>query len=115
MKKTKIYDISRLQNAIGNNKSYLAEIIGLFINQVPEGISKIEKAIVNKNWEAMHHEVHRMKSTFALFGMNEQREQLIQMEVHISKKNNLKEITNLINKVSEKVNFAIEGLKKEKL
>lgn len=66
----KILDLTFLDEIIGNDKDLKKEMIELFIQNIPNDIELLEKAILEKNVLDVKKMAHHMKSSLAIFKLN---------------------------------------------
>ena len=69
----KITNLDYLKNMAGDNNEIIAEMIEMFIDQIAEYVTNINKAIKEGNWDDLKLHVHSAKSSVAIMGMNKLR------------------------------------------
>ncbi len=76
----KVIRFRYLKSAAMGNKSFLKEVIGIFILQIPEDLVLLEKSLLEKNWNTLADYAHKMKSSINVMGMKESERLLIEIE-----------------------------------
>lgn len=70
---TKMYvdgiDQRRLQQLYSNDYEHLNEMFQIFLRNTPVAIQAMDKAMRAKDWRALEREVHKVKPTFAMVGL----------------------------------------------
>ncbi len=69
----KITNLDYLKNMAGDNNEIIAEMIEMFIDQISEYVTNINKAIRDEKWDDLKLYVHSAKSSVAIVGMNKLR------------------------------------------
>jgi HPt (histidine-containing phosphotransfer) domain-containing protein len=64
-------NLQYLKTMTGGNKEILCDIIKLFIFQVPDFISNMNKYYESQQYLALGREAHKAKSSLQIMGMNE--------------------------------------------
>lgn len=64
-------NLQYLKTMTGGNKEILREIIDMFILQVPDFISNMNKYYESQQYQALGKEAHKAKSSLQIMGMNE--------------------------------------------
>ncbi|WP_421920020.1 Hpt domain-containing protein [Marinifilum sp.] len=79
-------NLSYLKEMSGNDNSIIEEMIGIFIEQIPEFIQDLTVNFESKNWEGLGAVAHKAKSSVRTMGMDSIGDCLEQLE-HFSKGN----------------------------
>ncbi len=65
-----VFDKDAVLKMIEDEEDFLKELAEIFINDVPEHMSEIEKAVNCRNSEALVKSAHKLKGAAANFGKN---------------------------------------------
>lgn len=81
-KKTKV-DLSYLKSVSNNNQAFISEIIETFIETIPTHLHEITAFASKEKWEDVSRVVHKIKSSLALLGLQEAKNQAVEIETAI--------------------------------
>lgn len=73
-------DLSYLLEMSCEDQNFVNEMIGLFVNKVPNEIDLLEKAITNKDYDSVKKIAHNMKSTLPIFKLDDLMMHLSELE-----------------------------------
>lgn len=73
-------DLSYLLEMSCEDQNFVNEMIGLFVNKVPNEIDLLEKAITNKDYDSVKKIAHNMKSTLPIFKLDDLMKHLGELE-----------------------------------
>lgn len=73
-------DLSYLLEMSCEDQNFVNEMIGLFVNKVPNEIDLLEKAITNKDYDSVKKIAHNMKSTLPIFKLDDLMKHLSELE-----------------------------------
>ena len=85
--KSKI-DLSYLKTVSNNNQAFITEIIQTFIETIPTHLHEISVFATKEKWEDVSKVVHKIKSSLALLGLQEAKNQATEIE-EVIKDNNI--------------------------
>lgn len=110
-------NVRYLQNITDGNRALMAEIIGLFIEEVPLGIDKMKNLCKLKDWSGIKKVIHKIVSNYKIVGIDDYEDALKSLEVDLEKGVNCESYLDRINDLEQNTLQAIEELlvKKEKL
>ncbi len=111
----KICNLNYLSDTMGGNKKLMAEIIEVFLLQVPEELQAIDDAIKIVDYVIIKNYAHSMKSTVSIMGMSVLMPVLQEMEDLGAKANDIEKIKQLNQKLNIMCQQAIEEIKNEEL
>jgi len=77
-------------------------------------LDSMEKQLHSKEWKQLRATAHKMKPSFSFMGIKELQDVIISIEEYSDKEIKLELLPELINKLKNISNKAIEELKKEK-
>jgi len=81
MESNKIFDKDELLKKFDGDEEFLTELIGVFINDVPEQLSEIKEAVDNRNSEKLERSAHKLKGAIANFEEKAAFEAALQLEI----------------------------------
>lgn len=103
-------DLSFLSKFTDGDQSITIQLTEIFLQQVPEAIQKIEHLISEKNWSQIFPIAHKVKSSFAIFELNELKDAIASIEEYSREQKNLEEIPGLFQKVKSESEIAVRNL-----
>ena len=62
-------DLSFLYEIADGSTAFIVESIDMFLQQTPELIDAIDKALAGADWDAAGHAAHKLKPNLGFFGM----------------------------------------------
>ena len=107
--KFKYVKLNYLEELSNGNNEFIFEIINIFIHQVPEFISNMNKFLKDGNYESLSREAHTAKSSALIFNLEETAEILKTIEITASE-NNTDNLPALINKADTGLTAACREL-----
>jgi len=66
----KIIDFSDLDTITSGDDNFKKELIGIFLEQIPDFISNMNQFFNESRWEKLAREAHTAKSSVMIFGMS---------------------------------------------
>ncbi|NLB25461.1 MAG: Hpt domain-containing protein [Bacteroidales bacterium] len=108
-RKFKYVKLSYLKELSEESNDFIAEMINIFIRQVPVYITNMNKYLKDRNYEALNREAHTAKSSAMVFNMEETAEILKEIEL-TANDNNRNSISALISKAGNELNLACREL-----
>lgn len=79
---TPVVDFSFLYDLSGNDKTYIYEVIQLYMDTMPPGLEKLEQLILKTNdYEAIHRQAHFLKSSASIVKVRGMYDDLIEIEI----------------------------------
>ena len=106
-------DPSVLEKFTGGDKALTIQIIEIFLQQVPEAVISLERLVPEKNWPEVYAITHKIKSSFAVFGMEDLRTCVLAMEEYARDEMHLEKMPELFTKFKVDAGNAIISLKRE--
>jgi HPt (histidine-containing phosphotransfer) domain-containing protein len=108
----KVYNLDYLHELSHGNEEFVKEMIRIFLAEMPEEIQNLENSIKEKNYTAIRHAAHKLKSTIPFVGLNFViGKEVFEIEDLASKQLDLEKIELLFVKIKEMCNKAAEELK----
>lgn len=107
----KLTNLDYLKNMAGDNNEVIAEMINMFIDQVPEYINNMNEAIKNEDWDNLKMHVHSAKSSVAIVGMNKLKAFMQEFENSAKAHERISEYPDLLAHFISETNKGIKELK----
>jgi len=102
------FDLSYLKDLSQGDEEFEKEMLGIFLQEVPEGLHLLEEKLAQAQWIEASKEVHKLKSKIRLLGMESIKVYADEIENNLKKEANLKRTQMLIAKMREGLNQGIE-------
>jgi HPt (histidine-containing phosphotransfer) domain-containing protein len=61
--------VKQVQEISGDDHEFLAELVDIFLAQIPDFVDKMNKELSAQNWSKLAREAHTAKSSAMTFGM----------------------------------------------
>ena len=106
----KVTNLNYLEKVSDGNKLMINEMISIFNKRTPEVIDKIKYYLKECNWSELKAEVHKLKSSIMIMGMNDYVEIIELIEKYASEEIYSKKLPELINELENGIQKAIEEL-----
>jgi HPt (histidine-containing phosphotransfer) domain-containing protein len=106
----KAFDKDELLERVDGEKEFLAELIEIFINNIPEQLSEIQKAVDNRNSEELEKSAHKLKGAISNFGEKAAFEAALQLEM-MGRNNRLDGVEEVYNTLIKDVECLANALK----
>ncbi|MBA3972252.1 MAG: Hpt domain-containing protein [Bacteroidetes bacterium] len=109
--KKKYIDLTYLTELSNGSEEFIDKMIGIFIEQAPEAIGNLETHLQSKNWQGLKATAHKMKSSISIMGITELEAVVTELEANSEKEINSEKAPELVKKIKEVTEAAIEELK----
>lgn len=106
-------DLSRLEQFTGGDPSFTIQLMSVFLEQVPQSVEAIEKLLPGKQWQEIFPVAHKIKSSFAVFGLEDLRSCIEKIEMYSRDEVHLEEIPLLFSNYKQRCEKAVTSLKGE--
>lgn len=106
-------DLTYLKEIANGSNAFIAQMLGIFIEQTPQVLLRMEKALKNKDWKALRFIVHKMKPSVMFTGLSEIINDVPLLEQYAAEESHLDAIPGLVEKITEVCKNAILELKQE--
>lgn len=80
---TKLIDLGMINERANGDIEYIKDMIKMFIDLMPEYFEELKEYHINKNWEELGKQAHKMKTPVAYFGVEKLRELLSNIELQM--------------------------------
>lgn len=102
-------NLNYLNDISGGDSNFKKELIGIFLNQIPEFIKNLHKFLIEKQIEELAKEAHTAKSSVLIFMMEDTGKNLKQIQL-LAENNQTEEISALLLEVKMALNHASKEL-----
>jgi len=98
----KTVDLSYLVEVSKGNKTFVKEMITLFLSENPEEIKALENGIKNKDYDLIKATAHKLRSTIPFIGLDKLIEkEVVEIETLAGNKTDIEKIEELFMKIKE--------------
>ena len=110
----KTTDLSYLKELARGNNEFIVEMIGIFLEQIKNNIDLLKSYINEKNWKEAEFLSHKMKSSYAYFGVSELQESMrvIETDCHTGEID-IPKLSRIIERAEELTGIVISELENE--
>lgn len=106
-------DLTYLRGIANGSDAFIIQMLGIFIEQTPQTLVHMEKALKNKDWKSLRLIVHKMKPSIMFTGLGEIINDVPLLEKYAAEESHLDDIPALIDKIKKACNEAMVELKEE--
>jgi DNA-binding response OmpR family regulator len=106
-------DLTYLRELAKGSDTFIIQMLDLFIEQTPQAIVRMEKALANKEWKSLRMIVHKIKPSLMFTGLTEIVNDVTLLEEYATEVSHLGEIPALVDKIKKVCDDAILELKDE--
>lgn len=106
-------DLTYLKELSNGSKEFINEMMSVFMEQTPIEIANLEKYLEAKDWKSLRAIAHKMKPSFSFMGIKELDVLIKMVEEYAANETNLEQLPEMIEKLKNISNEAIEELKIE--
>lgn len=107
----KYYNLSQIEELSGGDNDFKKELITIFLEQMPEFLTNMEKFLEEKDWEKLGKEAHTAKSSVLIFGMKNAGQNLKDVQ-NLCEARNTDSIPGIFLQIKEEITTTIHQLKK---
>ncbi len=105
--------LEHLEKYTGGDSELTIQLIEIFLKQVPEAIQKLNKSISAQDWKETHAVAHKIKSSVAIFELNELKKLIINIEEYARDREHLDKIAPAFSAFREGTRKVIRNLEAE--
>jgi signal transduction histidine kinase/DNA-binding response OmpR family regulator len=102
-----------LDKFTGGDQELTIQLLEIFLKQVPEAVNKLNSSIQHREWKETHAVAHKVKSSIAIFELNELRKIITNIEEYARDNEKLDEIPMLFSQFREGSKLALRDLEAE--
>ncbi len=110
MENNRTLDKDELLKRFDGEKEFLAELVDIFINDSPEQLSEIQKAVDNRNGKDLEKSAHKLKGAIANFEQKAAFEAALKIEM-MGKENRLDGVEEAYGTLVKEVECLVDALK----
>lgn len=75
-----IYSLDKINEMADGDTEFVLSVISVFLEEVPEDLSELEKAVADSNYEQVYKLAHKIKPNVDLLGMEQTRAVALEIE-----------------------------------
>ncbi len=106
--------LAHLRKLMNNNHQNMTEMINIFLKQVPDTLKGMEVGIQSADWDKVHFEAHKIKSSIMVIGLNNLQSSVVKINEYSKKGENLYQIPALYSSFKKQVLIEVQKLNKAK-
>ncbi len=110
MENNRTFDKDEILKRFDGDKDFLAELVEIFVNDVPEQLSKIKEDVDNRNGKGLEKSAHKLKGAIVNFEEKTAFETALQMEL-MGKKNKLDGVEEAYDTLVKEIEYLVDALK----
>jgi HPt (histidine-containing phosphotransfer) domain-containing protein len=104
-------DLSYLKNMAGGSFEVIKEMIDIFVEQVKEISSEMQKTLIEKDYLVLSKLAHKAKSSVSIMGMTDLANDLRNLEISSHEGKETEKYAGIVDRFINDCNIAIEELK----
>ena len=102
--------LAHLNKVMKGNKKAMVEMLDILLKQLPDSTSKIDKAVQVQDWQRVHFEAHKVKSTIGIVGLDRLHKLILQINENTRERKELHIVPVLFDDFKKQGTIAIERL-----
>ncbi len=102
-----------LDKFTGGDDDLAIQLVEIFLKQAPESVQKIETGLSTNNWKEIHAVAHKVKSSIAIFELNELKKIITNIEEYSRDMENLEKVPRLFSEFREGIKLVMRDLDAE--
>jgi len=108
-----LYDLSMIESISGGDQQFIKQMVKLFLDNMPQNIEILKRAVEDEDWEQMWKTAHKMKSTIDSLNIVELKQEIRTIEISGKKLEGLELIPSIVQKVEKVLNDCMDDLQKK--
>jgi len=109
----KYTDLTYLKEVANGSDTFIVQMLNIFIEQMPQSLTRINEAVKNKDWKSLRMVVHKIKPSIIFTGLKEITDDVPLLEEYAAEESHLDAIPGLADKIIKVCTGAIAELKEE--
>ena len=109
----KLIDLTYLKGLSDGDDQFVKKMLSLFLVQMPEAISNLEKHYNNKEWNLLRTTAHKLKASYMFLGVKDLPEMVGSVEEHATNKTKLDLLPEIIFNIKDISRTILEELETE--
>ncbi len=108
-----IYNLDKLNEMAEGDEDFINSVISVFLEEVPQDLEDLEKAISNRDYENIYKLAHKIKPNVDLLGMEQAKATAVEIETLGKSSSNIAEIEEKFPMLKKDIHQVISELKKD--
>jgi len=108
-----IYNLDKINEMAEGDEDFINSVISVFLEEVPQDLEDLEKALDQQNHEQVYKLAHKIKPNVDLLGMEQTRATALQMETLGKTKASISEIQQIFPTLKKDIHQVVSELKKD--
>jgi HPt (histidine-containing phosphotransfer) domain-containing protein len=108
-----IYSLDKINEMADGDKDFINSVISVFLEEVPQDLEGLEKALNEGNYEQVYQLAHKIKPNVDLLGMEQTRAAALEIETLGKSEANMSEIQSVFPSLKKDVEQVVSELRKD--
>lgn len=108
-----IYSLDKVQEMAEGDEEFISSVISVFLEEVPQDLESLEKALDAENYEQVYQLAHKIKPNVDLLGMEQTRAAASEIETLGKSAANMSEIQQVFPSLKKDIEQVVSELKKD--
>ncbi|MGC1515459.1 MAG: Hpt domain-containing protein [Maribacter sp.] len=108
-----IYNLDKINEMAEGDQDFIHSVIAVFLEEVPEDLEALEKALAAQDYEQVYQLAHKIKPNVDLLGMDQTRAIALEIETLGKQEGNMAEIQKRFPMLKTDINQVVSELKKD--
>ena len=110
----KLFDLTNLNEMLGGDKKAIFQMVKIFLQATPESLSELNKCFQKNDLDGVSKLAHKLKSSIDIFCINDIKQDIRRLENNTRDNINIDEVPQLVEKLNNILDNAIEQVREEK-
>ncbi len=106
-----IYSLDKINEMAEGDQDFIVSVVTVFLEEVPEDLESLEKALEENNYEQVYQLAHKIKPNVDLLGMEQTRAAALEMETLGKSESNMSEIKSIFPSLKADIHQVVAELK----
>ncbi|TLP73976.1 Hpt domain-containing protein [Maribacter sp. ACAM166] len=108
-----IYNLDKINEMAEGDQDFINSVISVFLEEVPEDLDLLEKALLAKDYGQVYQLAHKIKPNVDLLGMEQTRAIALELESLGKEEGNMAEMEKMFPLLKTDINQVVSELKKD--
>lgn len=108
-----IYNLDKIKEMADGDEEFITSVISVFLEEVPQDLESLEKALAEKNYEQVYQLAHKIKPNVDLLGMEQTRAAALEIETLGKSEDNMPQIQKVFPILKTDITQVVSELKKD--
>lgn len=108
-----IYSLDKVKEMAEGDEEFITSVISVFLEEVPQDLERLEKALSIRNYEQVYQLAHKIKPNVDLLGMEQTRAAALEIETLGRSEANMSEIQEIFPNLKKDIEQVVSELKKD--